>query len=74
MDLDRLSQILSCGSQPAHLKAGFSSLLGLFPDSSCESIQMANFLIPLVLEILKPFYSQDTMVQINSYFFAQVLL
>ena len=72
MDLDRLSDILSCGS-PAHLKIGFSSLLGLFPDSSCESLQMANLLLPLVLEVLKPFYTEDVMVQINCYFFVQVV-
>ena len=72
MDLDRLSQVLSCGSQPAHLKAGFSSLLGLFPDSSCETMQMANLLLPLVLELLKPFYSEDAMVQINCYYYVQV--
>ena len=71
MDLNRLSEILSCGD-PARLKFGFSSLLGLFPESSCESMQMANLLLPLVLEVLKPFYSEDVMVQVNCYFFVQV--
>ena len=71
MDLEYLAEILSCGS-PAQLRVGFSSLLSLFPDSSCESMQLANLLLPLVLETLKPFYSEDTMVQINCYFFVQV--
>ena len=71
MDLNHLAEVLSCGS-PDQLKIGFSSLLSLFPETSCESMQLANLLLPLVLEILKPFYSEDAMVQINCYFYVQV--
>ena len=73
MDLNHLAEVLSCGS-PDQLKIGFSSLLSLFPESSCESMQLANLLLPLVLELMKPFYSEDAMVQINCYFYVQVAI
>lgn len=73
MDLNRLCELLDIQDVgPDGLESGFSSLLEMFPDSSCESLQLVNLLLPLVLEILKPFYSEDAMVQINMYFYIEV--
>ena len=71
MDLDRLCDLLG-DVDMYHLKEGFSQLLGLFPDSSCEAIQLVNLVLPLVLDLLRPFYSEAVMVQINHYFFVKV--
>ena len=72
MDLAKLCEALGV-SDPTFLKVGFSTLFDLFPDSSCESIQLVNFLIPLVLELIKPFYHEDAMLQINQYFYVEVV-
>ena len=71
MDFDRLCALLG-DVDIHHLKEGFSSLLGLFPDSSCETIQLVNILIPLVLDVLRTFYNDRTLVQMNLYLYAQV--
>ena len=72
MDYDRLSALLD-NVDVRHFKEGFMSLLSLFPDSSCESVQLVNLLLPLVLDLLRPFYDDNTMVQINLYLYAQVI-
>ena len=73
MDLEQLCQLLEV-TNPTHLGTGFASLLDLFPESSCESVQLVNVLLPLVLELLKPFYSEDVMVQANLYLYVEVIL
>ena len=73
MDFDRLCALLG-DVDIHHLREGFSSLLGLFPNSSCETIQLVNVLIPLVLDVLHTFYNDHTMVQMNLYLYAQVYL
>ena len=71
MDYDRLCELLD-GVDIHHLKEGFAGLLGLFPDSSCESVQLVNLLLPLVMDVLRQFYDDHTLVQMNLYLFAQV--
>ena len=71
MDLDRLCALLG-DVDMYHLKEGFSQLLGLFPESSCESIQLVNLVLPLILDLLRPFYREDVMVQVNHYFYVKV--
>ena len=71
MDFDRLSELLG-GVDIHHLKEGFAGLLSLFPDSSCESVQLVNLLLPLVMDVLRQFYNDHTLVQMNLYLFAQV--
>ena len=71
MDLERLCALLG-GVSSDHLAAGFASLLQLFPESSCESIQLVNVLIPLVLDSIKPFFKENAMVQVNCYFYTEV--
>ena len=71
MDLGRLCSLLGV-SDPDQLAAGFSSLLGLFPNSSCESIQLVNVLIPLTLDSIRPFFKENAMVQVNCYFYSEV--
>ena len=56
------------------LRAGFAGLLTLFPDSSCETIQLVNVHLPLVMDVLRHFYNDHTLVQMNLYLFAQVIL
>ena len=72
MDFDRLCELLG-GVDIHHLKEGFAGLLSLFPDSSCESVQFVNVLLPLVMDVLRHFYNDHSLVQINLYLFAQVL-
>ena len=73
MDLVELSRTLGV-ADPSFLKVGFSALFDLYPDSSCESIQLVNFLLPLVLELIKPFYHEDVVLQINQYFYVEVTI
>ena len=73
MDLEHLCTLL--GDVPVdQLHAGFSSLLSLFPDSSCESLQMVNVLVPLLLDAIRPFFSEAAMIQVNCYFYVEVSL
>lgn len=72
MDLVQLCETLGV-ADPSLLNVGFSTLFDLFPDSSCESIQLVNCLLPLVLELIKPFYHDDALLQINLYFYVEVL-
>ena len=52
---------------------GFKSLFYLHPDSSCPSIQLVNFLLPLVMECLRVGYSEDvSLIQCNQYLYVQV--
>ena len=71
MDYDRLCALLD-DVDIHHLKVGFSGLLGLFPESGCETIQLVNVLIPLTLDVLRTFYNDNTLVQMNLYLYAQV--
>ena len=57
---------------PDHLHVGFASLLDLYPESSCESIQLVNVLIPLALDAIRPFFTEQAMIQVNCYFYAEV--
>ena len=72
MDLVKLCRSLGV-KDPSFLTVGFSTLFDLFPDSSCESIQLVNYLLPLVLELIKPFYHEDVMLQINQYYYVEVI-
>ena len=71
MDLDRLCTLLG-DVDMYHLKEGFSQLLALFPNSSCESIQLVNLVLPLTLDLLRSFYTEEVMVQVNHYFYVKV--
>lgn len=71
MDLVRLCTLLD-GVEPEHLAVGFSSLLDLFPDSSCETVQLVNVLLPLMLDTIRPFFLENAMVQVNCYFYSEV--
>lgn len=71
MDFDRLCELLG-GVDIRHLKEGFAGLLNLFPESSCEPVQLVNLLIPLVMEVLRQFYNDHTLVQMNLYLYVQV--
>ena len=71
MDLNRLCTLLG-DVDMYHLKEGFTQLLSLYPDSSCEAIQLVNLVLPLVLDLLRNFYAEDVMVQVNHYFFVKV--
>ena len=73
MDFDRLCALLG-DVDIHHLREGFSGVLSLFPESSCETIQLVNVLIPLVLDVLRPFYNDYTLVQMNLYLYAQVFI
>ena len=73
MDIDRLCHLLGDVDLP-HVREGFAELLNLFPESSCESVQLVNLLLPLVLDLLRPFYAEDVMTQVNLYFYCQVRL
>ena len=71
MDLDKLCALLG-DVDMYHLKEGFGQLFMLFPDSSCEAIQLVNLVLPLLLDLIRPFYKDDVMVQVNHYFFVKV--
>ena len=71
MDLEQLSDLLG-GVGQDHLASGFASLLELFPTSSCESMQMVNVLLPLLLDSIRPFFYEEAMVQVNCYFYVKV--
>ena len=71
MDLEQLSVLLG-GVGQDHLASGFASLLELFPASSCESMQMVNVLLPLLLDSIRPFFHEEAMVQVNCYFYVKV--
>ena len=71
MDLDRLCTLLG-GVDMYHLKEGFAHLLILFPESSCEAIQLVNLVLPLILDLMRSFYSENVMVQVNHYFYVKV--
>ena len=71
MDLDRLCALLG-DVERDQLSSGFASLLDLFPNSSCESIQMLNVLLPLFLDAIRPFFREDAMIQVNCYFYVEV--
>ena len=73
MDFDRLCDLLD-GVDINQLSVGFAGLLALFPDSSCETIQLVNVHLPLVMDVLRHFYNDHTLVQMNLYLFAQVIL
>ena len=71
MDLVDLCQSFGVADSSL-LEVGFSTLFDLFSESSCESIQLVNFLLPLTLELIKPFYHEDAMLQINLYYYVEV--
>ena len=73
MDLEHLCSLLGDVDQE-HLAAGFASLLELYPNSSCESMQLVNVLLPLLLDAIRPFFREEAMVQVNCYFYVQVIL
>ena len=56
------------------LKVAFKQLFYLHPRSGCESIQLVNLLMPLVMDLLRTHFTTTDMVSINLYFFSTVCL
>ena len=71
MDIERLCSLLG-DVDVNHLDAGFGQLLSLFPETSCEAIQLINVMLPLTMDLMRPFYAENVLTQINLYLYTKV--
>ena len=54
------------------LEAAFRQLFYLHPESGCESIQLVNLLLPLVMDLLRTHFNDIDTVNINLFFYSKV--